>query len=93
MPRNVRNFWLRARADGAAHSVETGPRAGDGGMDIELFQRDSGEVHSALDILCRWLDGTLTATVHLPEGAVLTWPDGQQVELHRGSEIRITTSR
>ena len=28
-----------------------------------------------------------------PEGAVLTWPDGQQVELHRGSEIRITTCR
>lgn len=93
MSRNVRNFTVRARADGAAHSVEAGPRAGDGGMDIELSQRADGEVTDAADIRCRWLDGTLRTTIRLPEGAVLVWPDGQRVALHRDTEVEIVTSR
>lgn len=64
----VRNFWIRAHADGATRSVEAGPRAADGGMDITLYQRTAGEVVEVLTILCRWLDGTLTTTV-VSEGA------------------------
>ena len=95
MPRNVRNFWLRARADGLT-KVETGPRAADGGMHITLLQRSSGEVVEALDILCRWLDGKLTSTLRPNRRWVqveIEYPDGTVVDVPMDAVIRITSYR
>lgn len=47
MPRVVRNFWMRATVDGHARSVEAGPRAKDGGLTIQVFMRDNGQVEHA----------------------------------------------
>jgi hypothetical protein len=60
VPRNVRNFWLTARADGAARSAECGPRAADGGLTATLKVRHRGAVVDALRIRC-WAgnDGAL----------------------------------
>jgi hypothetical protein len=62
-PRNVRNWWITGRADGQKSSVGFGPAAGDGGFDLVIYQRNRGEAEEAVEILGRWIDGTLRLTV------------------------------
>lgn len=67
MPQNVRNFWLIAQVDGRATSVQTGPEAATGGIDLTVQMRDKGAVSprrlrvrgQALD------DGTLLLSVYV----------------------------
>jgi hypothetical protein len=98
MIRNVRNFWIAARADGGA-SVATGPRAADGGMDVTLFQRIAGSAWSVADIRCRWRDGALVATFEpMTDGArdarvEIVGPDGTVTIAPRGTSVRIVTAR
>ena len=53
MPRNVRNFWIRANIDGRAQALEGGPRSKAGGFDLTIRARIDGEPHEALTILGR----------------------------------------
>jgi len=57
MPRNVRNFWIQARIDGKATNIGAGPVRKDGGFDLTIYQRDAGEVRTALEILGRDIGG------------------------------------
>lgn len=91
MPRNVRNFWLEARADGAANPVQAGPRSGDGGLDATIYQRHEGAVLDVLHISGYVsTDGTLVLDVRVP---------GETYKQHTidlgsgGQTIRITTKR
>ncbi len=95
-PRRVRNFWLRAYAQDHDNSVSTGPTAADQGMDVELFQRSAGEAVNVADILCRWLDGSLTTTIRPNRRAAPAWvemPDGSILDLPIGATVVITTAR
>ena len=49
----VRNFWFEADVDGYHTQLSGGPRAKDGGMDIVLYQREDGEIYTAMKIFCR----------------------------------------
>lgn len=48
MPRNVRNFFVHAVADGRATPVSFGPTGKDGGFVLTVYQRHEGEVVRAL---------------------------------------------
>lgn len=52
MPRNVRNFWVEVYIDGRKTNIASGPRRKDGGMVIEIFQRDKGSVKKACTLYC-----------------------------------------
>ena len=52
MPRNVRNFWLNAEVDGRATDIATGPRRKDGGMYLNLYVRNEGDIERLLTIEC-----------------------------------------
>ena len=71
MPRNVRNWWASAVADGGRR-VELGPQAADGGIDIRILARDRGEIVKSFTLsgIAR-RDGSLELTVYGPDGAVL----------------------
>jgi hypothetical protein len=63
MPRNVRNFWMTASADGA-QQVAAGPRSKDGGMAATFKVRNNGMVVDAIHIACiADADGSLTLSV------------------------------
>lgn len=59
MPRNVRNFWLELRVDGATTAVETGPRAADGGFRLTILQRSKGDIVRAMTVEGRNVNGEL----------------------------------
>jgi hypothetical protein len=63
VPRNVRNFWLTADIDGRHTRYASGPESADGGFDLVVKQRDSGEVTEALSILGRNIGGKLNLIV------------------------------
>lgn len=52
----LRNFWVSCRIDGRETELSGGPRAKDGGLSIDLLQRDGGEKITAVKIRC-WEDG------------------------------------
>ena len=64
MPRNVRNFWFDAQVDDRAAVVSAGPRARDGGMVIDLFQRNDGDVAPAFRITCMPYGNRLVTTIY-----------------------------
>jgi len=49
---NVRNFYLRANADGRRSNVTCGPAAKDGGIDIIMTQRHKGSIIETYHITC-----------------------------------------
>ena len=49
----MRNFWIECEIDGKKTKLASGPRAKDGGMHIELFQRIGGESVKIVDIECQ----------------------------------------
>jgi len=61
----TRNFWVEANIDGRNTLLAGGPRAKDGGMTIDLFIRDDGEIAKALHIVC-WVcaDGSLRVNAY-----------------------------
>lgn len=60
----VRNFWIDADIDGRKTMLSGGPRAKDGGMLVNIYQRDDGGIHRALRIECMECgDGTLKTVV------------------------------
>ena len=58
----MRNFWLEADVDGRQTTLEGGPRAGNGGMDVTIRQRDKGKSVVAMRISCRRRDDGLLVT-------------------------------
>ncbi len=71
MPRNCRNFWLEAEADGRASRVAFGPRAKDGGLRLSVYQRDGGQVRHVLRLEADAREGLLTLRVWDSEGRLL----------------------
>jgi hypothetical protein len=69
MPRNVRNFWIQTQIDGRNSSIGAGPVRKDGGFDLTVYQRDAGEVRTALEIIGRAHDdGSLLLRVSVGNG-------------------------
>lgn len=66
MPRNVRNFWLELRVDGATTAVETGPRAANGGFRLTILQRSKGDIVRALEVEGRNVNGELVLRATIP---------------------------
>lgn len=50
--KHVRNFYLSAEVDGYQAKLEGGPRNADGGLYLNLYQRDKGTVESVLEVRC-----------------------------------------
>ena len=50
--KNLRNFYLEAEVDGKKTKMVGGPKHKDGGMNINLFVRDKGELMRAVSIDC-----------------------------------------
>ena len=69
MPRNVRNFWLKATIDGRGSVLSGGPVRKDGGFYLTVEQRDGGEIITALKVsgIAR-TDGSILLRVE-PTGA------------------------
>jgi len=72
MPVIVRNFWVDAQVDGRQEDLGSGPRAKDGGMTLQVYQRDDGGIVKALSI---WgttrTDGTLVLQIADGKGNLL----------------------
>lgn len=60
----VRNFYLSADIDGRETDLNGGPRAKDGGMCVQLYQRDEGGIEIAFRIRCIERDGMLISRVY-----------------------------
>ena len=59
MPRKVRNFWLELDVDGRS-PIATGPVSRDGGFELNVLMRDSGDIKKAVRLVGNALeDGTL----------------------------------
>ncbi len=72
MPRNVRNFWIEANADGRATTATLGPASKEGGFDLTIWQRDASRINKvrcAVQIIGRaGPDGKIKLTVMDPDG-------------------------
>lgn len=64
----MRNFYLTADIDGRQTLLTGGPRAKDGGMTIELRQRDNGISVVSLYVRCFERNGKLVTKVIFPDG-------------------------
>ena len=85
MPKVVRNFWVAGEVDGRRSRIAGGPRARDGGISLTLYQRDDGEVATALKVYCvACSDGTLRVEVEPTLPFSFTRPEGK---------LRIETKR
>ena len=82
MPKNVRNFWLDAQIDGRKSILTGGPSAENGGMSVEIFFRENGQISNrniVLDCVCG--DGKENQVhIYCPSGSVYeTLEDGSGV--------------
>lgn len=59
----VRNFWLDAKIDGRKTKLAGGPQRKDGGMRIQIYQRDCGEITNPITIYCVERDGELSTEI------------------------------
>lgn len=59
----VRNFWVDGYIDGRQTVLAGGPKSKDGGMGINIFQRDEGGIEEAVCIRCWEIGGKLITTV------------------------------
>jgi len=53
MPRIVRNFWFTANVAGKQAEIASGPKSATGGLSLNLYQRDNGEVKDIFHISCQ----------------------------------------
>lgn len=67
----IRNFWIEANIDGRNNELKGGPKSKEGGMEIEVFQRNEGEIVTALKVYCSELNGVLYANVFDGEGNLI----------------------
>lgn len=69
---NVRNFWIQGIVDGRESTVCGGPRRKDGGMSVNIYQRDNKQITTALEINgVADDDGNLTLTVKDKDGILI----------------------
>ena len=61
----VRNFWVEANIDGRQTDLTGGPRRKDGGMEIDLYQREDGYISRPIKIKCREWDGKLITEIYV----------------------------
>jgi hypothetical protein len=52
VPRSVRNFWIEGIIDGRESKLEGGPANKTGGMSVDIFQRENGNVLESINIRC-----------------------------------------
>lgn len=67
----MRNFWIEARIDDRETVLKGGPRRKEGGLSLEVLQRNEGESTSAIRVNCYEEFGELVTIVHGPEGELL----------------------
>lgn len=61
----VRNFWLEGNIDGRNTVLTGGPKNKEGGMFINIKQRDNGEITCPIKVECSAdSEGNLTTTVY-----------------------------
>ena len=48
----VRNFWIDADIDGRQTMLSGGPKSRDGGMRVNIYQRDEGGILHVISINC-----------------------------------------
>ena len=60
----VRNFWVEADIDGRKTVLSGGPKAKDGGMYINIYQREEGGIVQAARIRCVEQDGRLATEIY-----------------------------
>lgn len=71
MPRNVRNFWIKAEIDGREKTLGGGPVRKDGGFDLTVYMRREGEVIEPVTIIGRANeDGTLLLRVQIQDSPI-----------------------
>lgn len=61
----LRNFWVNVKVDGYKTELHGGPRARDGGMKINVLQRENGSKKDAVEINCFENDGKLITAVNI----------------------------
>lgn len=49
-PRTVRNYWIEVEIDGYKNTIKGGTRNKDGGLEVTLYQRDGGNISTAVTI-------------------------------------------
>lgn len=59
----VRNFWIDGYIDGRQTVLSGGPKSKDGGMSVDIFQRDDGGIRAAVTIRCHEFGGRLVTVV------------------------------
>ncbi len=59
----VRNFWIDGYIDGRQTVLSGGPKNKEGGMAVNIFQRDEGGIEEAVCIRCGEINGRLVTTV------------------------------
>ena len=78
----VRNFWIDASIDGRQTELGGGPRARNGGMDIEIYQRDDGSIANCIRVICREFANELVTTVYRYDS------DGNTHEIYKNTTKR-----
>ena len=61
----VRNFWIDGQIDGYKTEISGGPRNREGGMYIEIKQRNKGTKDTACKIYCYENNGELFTRVEI----------------------------
>lgn len=64
----MRNFWLTADIDGRKTELAGGPRHREGGMFVEIRQRDEGSSVVACHILCYSAGDMLVTAIYDSNG-------------------------
>jgi hypothetical protein len=59
----VRNFWIEGFIDGRNTDVTGGPKSKEGGMTVNIYQRNCGSIEKALRIECLECNGNLRTKV------------------------------
>ena len=79
MPRNVRNFWIYAKIDGRDTRLTGGPSAKNGGMSVEIFFRENGQISNRNIVIdCESVNNGKENKMHIyfPPGSIYeTFPD------------------
>ena len=69
----VRNFWATVNVDGYKTEMAGGPRSKEGGLTVEVKQRDEGQKVNAVKVRCFEVDGELFSEVSIGGKVVGTY--------------------
>jgi len=70
-PANVRPFYMEAEIDGRKTTLSGGPRSKTGGMEVNIYQRNEGEIETALSVVCKIYNGELVTRVSNSNGHII----------------------